>query len=249
MEFVRSHSRMLFVLALVIVLLAGGIFAQLQQSGGPGSTVTANQGGTWTVQPGNTANTTAWKVDGTGGSFPISGSIGNTGFNVTGTLPAGTNLIGKFGIDQTTVGTTNAVSLAQLGTTTVATGNGVSGAGVQRVTIASDNTAFIVNTVPKTACGNTLASGSQLAAVPTSSTLVTSAATACVVAVVMNNTNGTPVTVTVTDNTGTPINDILTFSIPANSQLIQPLYGAAFNLGLKWTASGSGVTGAVVAYQ
>jgi hypothetical protein len=27
-------------------------------------TTTANQGGTWTVQPGNTANTTAWKVDG-----------------------------------------------------------------------------------------------------------------------------------------------------------------------------------------
>src|SRR5688572_11797141 len=27
-------------------------------------TVAATQSGTWTVQPGNTANTTAWKVDG-----------------------------------------------------------------------------------------------------------------------------------------------------------------------------------------
>ena len=41
-------------------------------------------------------------------------------------IPAGTNLIGKFGIDQTTVGTTNAVSLAQIGSTTVLTG-GVAG--------------------------------------------------------------------------------------------------------------------------
>lgn len=35
-------------------------------------TVTANQGGTWTVQPGNTANTTAWKVDGSAVTQPVS---------------------------------------------------------------------------------------------------------------------------------------------------------------------------------
>ena len=30
-----------------------------------------SQSGTWTVQPGNTANTTAWLVTGTGGTFPV----------------------------------------------------------------------------------------------------------------------------------------------------------------------------------
>lgn len=45
---------------------------------------------------------------------------------ITNPLPAGTNLLGKVGIDQTTVGTTNAVSLAQIGATTVVTG-GVAG--------------------------------------------------------------------------------------------------------------------------
>src|SRR4029077_14577968 len=107
--------------------ILGPMYAQLQQSGGPGSTVTANQGGTWNLnnvsgtvslptgaataakQPAlGTAGTasadvitvqgiasmTALKVDGTGGTFPISGSISNTGFNVTGSLPAGTNVIG-----------------------------------------------------------------------------------------------------------------------------------------------------------
>jgi hypothetical protein len=215
--------------AVIALWIAGTVMAQLQQSGGPGSTVT---------------------------------------------LATGSNLAGKVGIDQTTVGTTNGVSLAQIGATTVTTGNGTASAGAQRVTIASDNTAFpvnatiaaaipagtnvighvitdsgLINTIPKTACGNTVAAGSTLAAVPTSATLVTSAATACVVAVIMNNTTGSALTVTVTDNTATPINDVLTFSIPANSQLIQPLWGAAFNLGVKWTASGAGVTGAVVAYQ
>lgn len=60
-------------------------------------------------------------------------------------LPAGTALIGKVGLDQTTPGTTNAISLAQIGANTVLTGNGITGTGSQRVTIASDNTAFTVN--------------------------------------------------------------------------------------------------------
>jgi hypothetical protein len=147
------------------------------------------------VQPGNTANTTAWKVDGSAVTQPVSGTV------TINAIPTGSNVIGT------------------------------------------------VNTIPKTACGNTLASGSLLAAVPTSTTLVTSAATACVTTIVMNNTTGASVNVTVTDNTGTPINDILTFALPANSQIIQPLYGVQFNLGVKWFASASGVTGAVVAYQ
>lgn len=38
-------------------------------------TVAATQSGTWTVQPGNTANTTAWKVDGSAVTQPISGAV------------------------------------------------------------------------------------------------------------------------------------------------------------------------------
>ena len=40
----------------------------------PLSTVAATQSGTWTIQPGNTANTTAWLVTGTGGTFPATQS-------------------------------------------------------------------------------------------------------------------------------------------------------------------------------
>lgn len=37
--------------------------------------VAVTQSGTWTVQPGNTANTTAWKVDGSAVTQPVSGTV------------------------------------------------------------------------------------------------------------------------------------------------------------------------------
>lgn len=54
-------------------------------------TVNAAQSGTWTVQPGNTANTTAWLVNGTGGTFPATQSGTWNVNNVSGTvsLPTG----------------------------------------------------------------------------------------------------------------------------------------------------------------
>jgi hypothetical protein len=53
---------------------------QLRASAVP---VTANQGGTWVVQPGNTANTTAWKVDGSSVTQPVSGSVSVSNFPAT----------------------------------------------------------------------------------------------------------------------------------------------------------------------
>lgn len=103
-------------------------------------------------------------VTGTG-SLRVTIASDNTAFNVNavqsgtwnigsittmGALVAGTALIGKVGLDQTTPGTTNAVSLSHIGSTAIASGNGVVGGGVQRVAIASDNTAFSVNTTLQT---------------------------------------------------------------------------------------------------
>lgn len=73
--------------------------------------------------------------------------------NTGAATPAGSAIIGKVGIDQTTPGTTNLVALAanqsvnnaQINGVTPLMGNGATGTGSQRVTIASDNTAFTVN--------------------------------------------------------------------------------------------------------
>lgn len=76
---------------------------------------------------------------------PASDAIFAANATQTGTwnvgLNAGTALVGKVGIDQTTPGTTNGVSLSQVAGTNTPTGNGsvVSG-GVQRVVLANDQT-------------------------------------------------------------------------------------------------------------
>ena len=72
----------------VTVNNASGASAVNIQDGGNSitvdGTVAATQSGTWTVQPGNTANTTAWKVDGSAVTQPVSGTItaSNTAGNV-----------------------------------------------------------------------------------------------------------------------------------------------------------------------
>lgn len=65
-------------------------------------------------------------------------------------LVAGSAIIGKVGIDQTTVGTTNGVALAQIGAVTVATGAGATSTGTQRVGVAQDTTT-IAGSAPGTA--------------------------------------------------------------------------------------------------
>lgn len=174
-----------------------------------------------TFNPGNVANTTAWLVTGTGGVFPATQS-GTWNINSITTLPAlvaGSAIIGKVGIDQTTVGTTNGVSLAQIGTATVLTGNGTAGTGAQRVTIASDNTAFGVLASPQAiATGGASTAG---AIVPNNTTAVSVKGSAgTIYSAQLFSISGTAAwlkiydSASVTCGSGTPIKRIL---IPSNS--------------------------------
>ena len=82
------------MLTVIVLFIAGSLLAQLNQSGGAGTNVSATQSGTWTVQPGNTANTTPWlaslsqggntaqvsaggalKIDGSAVTQPVSGTL------------------------------------------------------------------------------------------------------------------------------------------------------------------------------
>jgi len=224
----KKHSTPLYMTTGLLLLCAaagvlGPLYAQLQQSGGPGSVVTANQGGTWNVnniagtvslptgaataakQPAigtaGTASADVITVQGIASMTPltVTGSISNTGFNVTGSLPAGANVIGQ------------------------------------------------VQTVPKTSCGTTAFSPAWQA-VPTSSTALTST-TSCVIAIIITNTNASAQNVTITDGQGSPVTIANAFSIPANSQVTFPLYGSQMVSGIKWSAGGTGMTGTAVAYQ
>jgi fibronectin-binding autotransporter adhesin len=73
--------------------------------------VQAAQSGTWTVQPGNTANSTAWLVTGTGGTFPVTDSGGSLtvdgSVSLAAAIPAGTNNIGDVDVLSIAAGDNN----------------------------------------------------------------------------------------------------------------------------------------------
>lgn len=108
-------------------------------------TVAATQSGTWTVQPGNTANTTAWLVTGTGGTFPATqsgtwtvqpGNTANTTPWLTSISQGGNTAIVKAG--NTFAGTEQALGVAV--TNTLPPGQAVM-ASSSPVVIASNQTA------------------------------------------------------------------------------------------------------------
>jgi hypothetical protein len=216
-----------FLLVLVAALFGPTVSAQLQQSGGGGSNAS---------------------VGIIGGTAPTSGT--NSGGTYNSALPTlTTGQMGSVQLDSSARQIVVGAGTAGAAAGGVFSMQGVAGGTALPVSVSSISagTSIIGKVVPATACGTTVQS-QALSALPTSSTAVF-ASTTCIMVIVLNNTNASAATVTVSDNQGTPINDVLTFSIPANSQLIQPLYGVAFTSGLKWNASTTGVTGAVLGYQ
>lgn len=224
---VRSGSWFAGVAVAALVLSAlvyVPTYAQLQQSGGGSNSSVGSTGvgapGSATQVGGAFNSTLPTLTNGQMGALQVDSSGRLLVGSIASALPAGSNTLG-------------AISNA--------------GFNVTGSLPAGTNVIGVVNTIPKTACGNTVFS-QALAAVPTVATAV-AGSTTCVVVIVMNNTTGSTLTVTVSDNQGTAVSDVLTFSIPANSQLIQPLYGVQFTSGVKWNASATGATGAVLGYQ
>jgi hypothetical protein len=131
------------------------------------SNVLVTQSGTWTVQPGNTANTTPWLVtdssDGpvtpgaAAGKSSLMGGQFNTalptltntqqsaiqldssGRVLIGAIPTGANTIGS--VNQGTSPWVNNIS--QFGGTNISTGTGAGGAGIPRVTVSNDSNVLV----------------------------------------------------------------------------------------------------------
>jgi len=151
MQILRERSSSFWAAVILVGLFAiGSVFGQLNQSSGSGTSTTivaalpagsnnigsvnAVQSGTWSAsvtQGGNTAAVTAagaLKIDGSASTQPVSGTVAvsNTGFNVTGSLPTGGNVIGYVRVvPPSTCGTTaydsGAVSLPNTSTTLTST--------------------------------------------------------------------------------------------------------------------------------
>lgn len=110
----------------VAVVNAGGVALKVD-----GSAVTqpASQIGTWTVQPGNTQNTTAWIVQ--------TSSFGTNGSTIAVTNAGGTKLLVT--PDSVALPANQSVNVAQLAGVTTSLNTGVRDAGTLRVTVATND--------------------------------------------------------------------------------------------------------------
>jgi hypothetical protein len=98
------------------------------------------QSSTWTVQPGNTANTTPWLFRPSDGTNNVAVKAASTA-----AVAADPALVVAVSPNNTLP-----ANITQLNGVARLAGNGVTGTGSPRVTIASDNTPFTVNTTPTT---------------------------------------------------------------------------------------------------
>lgn len=179
-------------------------------------TVAATQSGTWTVQPGNTANTTPWlttisqggnsasvsasnalKVDGSAVTQPVSGTVtANQGGapwsqNVTQfggvNISTGTGASGT-GIPRVTVANDSNILATQSGTWTVAQGAPNSLANKWPVQVTDGTNTMPTADVASRAQFDKITDGTNTAAVKAASTAAVAADPALVVAISPNNT-------------------------------------------------------------
>jgi len=103
-------------------------------------------------------------------------------------------------------------------------------------------TAKIGVTYPYTSCGTT-AYTAALQAAPTASTAIASATT-CLLMLNLSNTSAGALTITVSDNAGTPVNFLNAVTLNAGETRTYAFApgGAKFTSGIKMQASGSGIT-------
>ena len=131
------------------------------------------QSGTWTVQPGNTANTTAWKVDNSAVTQPVS-AAGLTNLDVL--------LSSRLKPADTLAAVTN---LAQMAGVALLMNEGAAGTGAQRVVLGTTATTS-QNPIGAVTLGNTLGKVNQLK----TGTLTTTATTADQVVLTFTTTAG-----------------------------------------------------------
>lgn len=145
--------------------------------------VQAAQSGTWTMQPGNTANTTAWLVTGTGGTFPVTQAASSvvSGAYLSGAFASGAISSGADVTEGTTAETT--VYAGSGGCTVVACLKGVyaaatAAATISQVTPGTTNGISIVGVNGATALAGTgaVGTGAQRVAVGTDTATIAGSA-------------------------------------------------------------------------
>jgi hypothetical protein len=208
-----TNGQKWFVLICLMLGLAGGtLIAQLQQSGGPGSVVTANAG--------TNLNTSALALDATliGGTLkaePYDGTnvIGTSAHPVK-TDPTGTTT-------QPVSGTVTATLSGSINNTAFGVSAGTANIGFVRI-------------LPS-ACTQSTNFANATAQVATGAGTTVTSTTTCVTSAYANNITNSAVTLRLADKAGTPViwlGGNADFSIPANSNIKVPIEGVTFTSGI-----------------
>lgn len=161
------------------------------------------------------------------GGFAVPSNI-----SVSGSLPAGSNVIGSVGISGAIPTGSNVIgSIAN------------TGFAINAALPAGTNIVGYVRTVAANTCGTT-EYDSGFSYLPATTGTVTASAT-CPQAIILTNTDTSSHTVTVTDGSTLCASGPCTifgpnYVIPANSQVRVPLEGAKFVGGIKWSADQAG---------
>ena len=126
------------------------------------ATMAVTQSGTWTVQPGNTPNTVAWKVDGSAVTQPVSGTFWQATQPVSGTFWQATQPVslasvpshpvtnaGTFAVQPSSSSATGAAPPAA-GSFTVGLGSGATGGLLTGITVADSFVPVNVSTATTT---------------------------------------------------------------------------------------------------
>ena len=137
----RIAQRLTSMIGLLPTALSNGFF---QVSIKETITLPSSQSGTWTVQPGNTANTTAWKVDGSAVTQPV--SIADDSDSATGAKADS--------VASTDTGTFSLIALFKLSltklttiSTNIATLAGIVASSVASVAIAEKTLTSVTGTI------------------------------------------------------------------------------------------------------
>lgn len=194
-------------------------YAQLQQSGGAGSSVTIT------------------------GSLPTGSNVIGHVINDAGAAVIGHVIVDTTSTTAVTQATgTNLHAVLDSGTLTAVTG-------ITNALPSGANSIGTVRTVPLTSCGATpVDSGVTAMPASTTAITGMSATATCMDKIYLNNTLSSAATCDVTDVTG-PTSYVTGFSLPGNSNILLLFGGLKFAGGAKWSCSVGTVKGQALGYQ
>lgn len=192
-------------------------------------TVAATQSGTWTVQPGNTANTTAWKVDGSAVTQPVSGTVTATQSTATSLKTQAENYQGG-----TAVGTGNPLQVTLANT------------GANATAVKVDNSAVNQPTYP-TPSGAAAQALSNDTSTAYEASSVTKASAGTVYGVTGYNSKTSAQFFQFFNSTTVPADataPVITVYVSAQSNFSIDfgVYGRRFSTGIAWSNSSTGAT-------